>query len=71
MFDKIYDFFIDYEELIKILILFFIVIFVFVLIGNYFDKQHKREVDIIEKTKEYKIFSSCQKINNKYYCWED
>lgn len=71
MFDKIYDFCIAYEDLIKILICLFIFISLVVLFSNFIDKQYKREIDIIEKTKEYTIFSSCQKINDKYYCWED
>lgn len=71
MFDKIYDFYIDYEDLINILICLFIFIVSILLISNFIDKQHKIEVDIIEKTKDYTIFSSCKKINDKYYCWED
>lgn len=71
MFKKLYNFYVSYEELFKFCFILIIVAFVFCLIVTEFDKYINREIDIIEKTKDYTIFSSCKKINDKYYCWED
>lgn len=65
MFKKLYNFYISYEEAIKFfLVLFFVGFLLCIIINkvdNELDKQHKREIDIIENTKDYAIFSSCKK----------
>lgn len=71
MFKKLYNFYVSYEELINFCLILIFVSFLLCLIVSEFDKYVNREIDIIEKTKDYTIFSSCKKINNKYYCWED
>ena len=71
MIDKIYDFIIDYEDLIKLLLLIIFSILILRSICNYFDKKLIREKDIIENTKEYVIFSNCHVFDNKFYCWEE
>lgn len=75
MFKKLYNFYVSYEDLFKFCLILLSVAFLLCLIVTEFDKyinrEINREIDIIEKTKEYKIFNSCKKINDKYYCWED
>ncbi len=71
MFNKIYNFLVDYEDLIKFIGILFIFLLSCLLVTSWFDKQNVRDIDIIEKTKEYKIFNSCKKIEDKYYCWEE
>lgn len=71
MFKKLYNFYVSYEGLFKFCLILISVAFVLCLIVTEFDKYINREIDIIEKTKDYTIFSSCKKINDKYYCWED
>lgn len=71
MFNKIYNFIDDYSDLIVCIILLFIAIFVILFFGSYIDKINKREFDIINKTKDYTMYSSCKKISDKFYCWED
>ena len=71
MFNKLYIFYDSYKDLLKfVFVLFFILILLCFIIIE-FDKHFQREIDIIEKTKDYTIFESCKKINDKYYCWED
>ena len=69
--DKIYDFILDYEDLIKFFLLIIFISFILCSLVNYFDKKLTREKNIIENTKEYEIFSNCQVFDNKFYCWED
>ena len=69
--DKIYDFILDYEDLIKFFLLIIFISFIICSLVNYFDKKLTREKNIIENTKEYEIFSNCQFFDNKFYCWED
>ena len=71
MFNKIYNFLVDYEDLIKFIGILFTFLLSCLLVTSWFDKQNVRDIDIIEKTKEYKIFNSCKKIEDKYYCWEE
>ena len=71
MFKKLYNFYVSYESLFKFCLILISVAFVLCLIVTEFDKYINREIDIIQKTKDYTIFSSCKKINDKYYCWED
>lgn len=71
MFNKIYNFLVDYEDLIKFIGILFTFYLSALLVTSWFDKQIVRDIDIIEKTKEYKIFNSCKKIEDKYYCWEE
>lgn len=69
--DKIYDFILDYEDLIKLLLLIIFILFISCSIVDYFDKKLTREKNIIENTKEYVIFSNCHSFDNKFYCWEE
>lgn len=71
MFDKIYDFYIDYEELINASLLLIGVLVLTLCITSYFDKELTREKDIIENTKNYVIYDNCKKFDDKYYCWEE
>lgn len=70
MFNKIWDFYIDYEEFINLLLLLICFIFFVSIIVFFFDKQLTIEKNIIENTKEYVVFDNCKRIENKYYCWE-
>lgn len=71
MFNKLYNFYIDYEELIKYFFILIVVIFFECFIISYFDKELTRDKDIIENTKNYFIFDNCKKFDDKYYCWEE
>lgn len=71
MINKIFDFILNYEDIIKILLLIIFIVFILCSLSIYFDKKLTREKNIIENTKEYVIFSNCQVFDNKFYCWED
>lgn len=71
MFNKLYNFYIDYEESIKYFFILIVVIFFGCFIISYFDKELTRDKDIIENTKNYFIFDNCKKFDDKYYCWEE
>ena len=71
MFNKLHNFYIDYEELIKCFFILILVIFFECFIISYFDKKLTRDKDIIENTKNYFIFDNCKKFDDKYYCWEE
>lgn len=71
MIEKIYNFLCDYEELIQYLILMTLFTFIMCFIIFKFDKALTQEKEIIENTKDYKIFDNCKNFDNKYYCWNE
>lgn len=71
MFDKIYYFLVDYEELIKAIFILFIILFCMFCIAAYCDINLAREKNIIENTKEYVKHKNCKYLYNIWYCWEN
>lgn len=71
MIGKIYDFLCDYEDVIAGVLWLLIIIGSCCYLLYEAEKRTKIEFNIIENTKDYKIFDNCQKFDNKFYCWNE
>lgn len=69
--NKIYDFFIDYEDILKFIFIMFIIMCGLFYFTYYCDKQLTREKSIIEKTKDYVEYKNCKYLNEVWYCWNE
>lgn len=70
-FEKIYDFIIDYEDILKLVLFLLIVLIFMCIIIGYFDNQLTIKKNIIINTKDYVIYDNCKILDNKFYCWND
>lgn len=60
-----------FKDLICIFLAIVCPIVCLLLFNSFITKINNREFDIITKTKDYTVFSSCVNIKDKYYCWEE
>jgi len=71
MFDKIFQFIEDYEDLLKFCLFFFGFICLLFYVVGVFDRNLTRDKSIIESTKDYVIYHSCSSFDGVWYCWND
>lgn len=71
VFDKINDFLIDYEDLIKVCLVFFLLFVLCLHFTTIADKNLTRDKNIIENTKNYSVYKNCKSFENEFYCWND
>ena len=71
IFNKIYDFICDYEELINLILILFVTLLVSCTIIKHYDEELTKEKNIIQQTKQYEKFEECKKINENWYCWNE
>lgn len=71
MFEKIYNFLIDYEDFLKIIFFMFVIMCLMFKLAMFYDENITRKKNIIENTKKYVIHSNCFQFKNNWYCWEE
>lgn len=71
MIKKIYTFLCEYELFIKFILLVLAFVLVLFYIYYIYQKDLKREINIIENLRDYAVFDYCKKLENQYYCWND
>lgn len=71
IFKKIYDFLIDYEEVLKFIFVIFAILFSLITFIRYYDEQLTIDKNIIKNTKDYVIYDNCHKFDTNFYCWND
>ena len=59
------------DDIVFLLLLFVISIFGFVFITFYEEKNNMTRKDILEKTEQYEKYDYCEKIDDKYYCFNE
>lgn len=71
IFDKIYEFISDYEELITLILFLVGTLLVLLVIIKHYDSELTKEKNIIQQTKQYEKFEECKKIHDYWYCWNE
>lgn len=71
IFERLYNFIEEYEELFKIIIVMLGLLLIACVIVKKYDTELTKEKNIIEQTKKYEKYNECKKINETWYCWNE